>query len=518
MVAVSACVAPPNNQPTREQLLEGASTIVSLTFDDTFADNYQVGAMADQRGLRVTFYVNSSRVGATGSMTAAQMLDLQDRGHEIAGHTITHPNLTTLAEADARGQVCNDRVALLGYGFDVRSFAYPFGANNATVEQIVRDCGYNSARDVGGLVAPSSCSGCPYANSIPPQNLYAIRTQGSVESSTTLEQMQQYVTNAEQNGGGFVPIVFHHVCDNCTSNAITPATLAAFMDWLAARGPATQVGTMHEVIGGDLKPGVPANPPDSEPPPASNLLRNPSLETDANGNQVPDCWQRGGFGTSSATYSLVSDAFDGNVAQRITMTSFSSGGRSLISAQDLGSCAPAVTPGHAYTMTSYYMASVQPIFSVYYRKTNGAWAWFAQSARLPTSSTYRQATYTTPPLPSDATAISIGMMITAVGNITLDALTSSMRHRRPQIRLRRRWRSGATAPRARRPHTRARSPSHSRRQILGRASRRFATRPTAPIRRPARSTPHRSLSMRRRLSAPLPSTMRTTAARTARRS
>jgi hypothetical protein len=168
---------------------------------------------------------------------------------------------------------------------------------------------------------------------------------------------------------------------------------------------------------------VTVEPPDTEPPPASNLVRNPSLETDADGNQVPDCWQRGGYGTSSATYSLVSDASDGSVAQRIAITSWSSGGRRLITAQDLGTCAPSVIAGHAYTMTAFYKATTQPRFSVYYRTTSGAWVWFAQSSLLPTSSTYRQATYTTPPMPADATAISFGLTIFDVGSVTMDQFT-----------------------------------------------------------------------------------------------
>lgn len=180
---------------------------------------------------------------------------------------------------------------------------------------------------------------------------------------------------------------------------------------------------MHEVIGGEVRPGVVVEPPATEPPPASNLLRNPSLESDTDGNQVPDCWQRGGFGTSSASYALVSDAHSGTRAQRITVTSWSSGGRRLVSAQDLGTCAPPVTPGHSYTMTAYYKATTQPRFSVYYRTTGGAWVWFAQSALLPTSSAYRQATHTTPPLPADATALSVGLTIFNVGTITMDTYT-----------------------------------------------------------------------------------------------
>ncbi len=406
---------------TSSALFEGATTIVALTFDDTYADNYQVGAMADARGIPVTFYVNSTRIGQSGSMTQTQLEDLEARGHEIGGHTLSHANLPTLSEADARVQVCNDRVNLLNAGFDVTSFAYPFGADNATVQRIVADCNYNSGRDVGGLVAGSSCNGCPYANTIPPQNVLALRTQSSVESTTTLAQMQEYVLQAERNGGGFVPIVFHHVCDGCNSQAVTPATLSAFMDWLEDRAPATQVGTVHEVIGGAVKPGVTAPPPTTEPPPASNLLRNPSLETDADRNAIPDCWQRGSTGTNTSSYSLVNDAYDGSVAQRITITSFTSGARRLVSLQDQGTCAPPVTPGHAYTVSAYYKGNVQPLFSVWYRNASGGWVWFAQSGRFPASTTYRQATYTTPPMPSGATAISVGLSLVQTGTLTVDA-------------------------------------------------------------------------------------------------
>jgi hypothetical protein len=303
-------------------------------------------------------------------------------------------------------------------GFRVTSFAYPFGADNASVQQIVSDCGYNSARDVGGLQYPGSCVGCPWANPVPPANLYAIRTNDSIHADTTLETMQQYVINAEQNGGGYVPIVFRHVCDGCNPDSVSSTTLTAFLDWLAQRAPATQVGTVDQEIGGDVRPR-----PTTQTLSATNLLRNASLETDADGNQVPDCWQRGGFGTSSASYTLVNDAFDGTRAQQISVTSYSSGGRRLVSAQDSGTCAPAITVGHRYSMSAYYKSTTQPRFTVYYRNASGRWVWFAESPLLPVSSTYRQAVYTTPAMPSGATAISMGLGIFAVGSITMDNYT-----------------------------------------------------------------------------------------------
>ena len=157
--------------------------------------------------------------------------------------------------------------------------------------------------------------------------------------------------------------------------------------------------------------------------PVTNLLQNPSLEADVDGNQVPDCWKRGGYGTTTAVYRLVPDAFDGVRAQQLQITSWTSGGRRLASAQDAGACAPAVIPGRRYTMTGYYKSTIQPRFSVYYRNASGSWVWLAESALLPSASTYRQATYTSPPLPPGATHVSIGLSIFNVGTLTTDLVT-----------------------------------------------------------------------------------------------
>jgi hypothetical protein len=155
----------------------------------------------------------------------------------------------------------------------------------------------------------------------------------------------------------------------------------------------------------------------------TNLIVNPSLEINANGDQVPDCWQRGGSGTNAATFTLTSNASTGSVAQRIDMTSYSSGARRLVTLQDAGACAPAASAGHRYTVTARYLANTQPVFSIYYRNASGSWVFFAQGPALPTSSTYRLGSYTTPALPAGATAISVGLSIINLGSLTMDDFT-----------------------------------------------------------------------------------------------
>jgi hypothetical protein len=44
-------------------------TVVSLTFDDKFADQFQVAAMVAARGMHATVFINSGRVNLPGSMS-----------------------------------------------------------------------------------------------------------------------------------------------------------------------------------------------------------------------------------------------------------------------------------------------------------------------------------------------------------------------------------------------------------------------------------------------------------------
>jgi peptidoglycan/xylan/chitin deacetylase (PgdA/CDA1 family) len=229
-------------------------TTVSIQFDDGNADQYQALAILTAQGLHATFYVNSGTVGDASHMTWAQLSNLAAAGDEIAGHTITHADLKKLKLAAARQEVCGDRVALFNHGFSPVSFAYPFGSFDATSEQVVAACGYNSGRGVSGVDDRQV-----FAETIPPADAYATRTPPNVKSGTTLATVESFVTGAEQNGGGWVQIVIHHLCDRCDAYSMTVADFTGLVQWLAARAPAgTVVKTTAGVIGGPVQP--PVNP------------------------------------------------------------------------------------------------------------------------------------------------------------------------------------------------------------------------------------------------------------------
>jgi peptidoglycan/xylan/chitin deacetylase (PgdA/CDA1 family) len=234
-----------------------APTVVTIGFDDGTVDQLDALPILQAHGMTATFFVNSGSIGDAEHqhLSWADLHTLLDAGNEIAGHTLNHVNLAPLTTAEARQEVCIDRNSLLAEGFPVTSFAYPFGSFDSGTEQVVQACGYNSGRGVAGI----SKTG-PFAETIPPLDPYATRTPPNPKKSTKLATLQQYVLDAEANGGGWVQFVFHRLCEQCGPYAISPAKFTAFLDFVQAEvaGGRVTVQTTAQVVGGEVRPPIPA--------------------------------------------------------------------------------------------------------------------------------------------------------------------------------------------------------------------------------------------------------------------
>ena len=94
-----------------------------------------------------------------------------------------------------------------------------------------------------------------FAETIPPADPYATRTPADPKQGTTLSTIEGYVTAAEQNGGGWVQLTFHHICNGCDPYSITAADMQSFLDWLNTQvtSGAVAVETTEQVIGGTYK-------------------------------------------------------------------------------------------------------------------------------------------------------------------------------------------------------------------------------------------------------------------------
>jgi peptidoglycan/xylan/chitin deacetylase (PgdA/CDA1 family) len=237
------------------------TTVVSLTFDDGYADQMSAVSILNEHGIKGTFYIISGSIGTSDYLTEADLQSMAGSGHEIGGHTVTHPDLTTLPVDEARREICTSRASLSSWGHRITSFAYPYSAYNAEVEQLVGQCGYNSARTLGDIASAHGCTGCPTAGTIPPADPYNIRAPDDHDNTWTLSDMQDVVTTAERTGG-WLPFTFHRICDNnCDRLSISTSMLDSFVSWLGTRSDrGTVVKTVDQVIGGPVRPVVTASP------------------------------------------------------------------------------------------------------------------------------------------------------------------------------------------------------------------------------------------------------------------
>jgi len=396
------------------------SAVISLTFDDGVEDQYTNALpILQQYGMHGTFYIISGYVGVNSAyMTLPQVQAIYNAGNEIAGHTVLHPYLTQLTTDEATREICQGRNTLLNWGFPVTNFAYPYSDYNSAVEGIVQQCGFNSGRLDEDLKGPFSCGDCDPAESIPPADPYAIRTPDSVQTNWTLASLKSVVTQAEK-AGGWMPLVFHHVCDNnCDLYSVSTSTFSAFLAWLQTQNVSVQ--TVNQVMGGSVQPPVSA--PQAQPaPPGTNAVANPSLETaDPNNAGFPYCWVKSTSGTNNATYSATGNAHTGSTAETVTISSFTSGDAKLITKQDLGECAPSAVTGDSYVASGWYQSTLPTRFVLWYRDSNGGWHYWTQSPQFLASSSWAQAVWSTPAVPSGATALSFGMNIAGAGTLTTD--------------------------------------------------------------------------------------------------
>jgi hypothetical protein len=129
---------------------------------------------------------------------------------------------------------------LIAYGFKVTSFAYPFGHYDDEAKQVVMDCGYGNARGVSG--GPEM---------IRPADVYGLRAMPYIVSDTRFPKMVRYITGVENDGGGWVIFVFHHVCDGCDQYSIKPEIFNEFAQWLGEQqSNGLVIKPVGEVIGG----------------------------------------------------------------------------------------------------------------------------------------------------------------------------------------------------------------------------------------------------------------------------
>jgi peptidoglycan/xylan/chitin deacetylase (PgdA/CDA1 family) len=120
---------------------------VVLTFDDGYADfATTVEPMMARYGFVATDFVVSGFVDTPRYMTAAQVRKMDADGMVIGSHTVHHVDLAALPPAAAAAEIDNGKSLLETLlGHPVLDFAYPYGAVDPAVEQLVQQAGFREA-------------------------------------------------------------------------------------------------------------------------------------------------------------------------------------------------------------------------------------------------------------------------------------------------------------------------------------------------------------------------------------
>ncbi len=125
---------------------ENGRPLVTFVFDDGFEKTYsRAMPILQAQGEVACAAIVLNYIGIKDRMTAAQILALQNGGWEILGHSISHPDLTTLSGADIENELKTSKEGFIALGFSIKNFVYPFYRHNANARVIAKKY-YRSAR------------------------------------------------------------------------------------------------------------------------------------------------------------------------------------------------------------------------------------------------------------------------------------------------------------------------------------------------------------------------------------
>ena len=126
---------------------------VTFSYDDGVTQDIRLIELLNQYGLKSTFNLNSELLGTKGMLLRDGKRishykfhpdDVKEvyEGHEVAVHTLTHPNLIALDDTEIIRQVEQDRLNLSEImGYDVVGMAYPCGGvnNDERTAKVIRE-------------------------------------------------------------------------------------------------------------------------------------------------------------------------------------------------------------------------------------------------------------------------------------------------------------------------------------------------------------------------------------------
>lgn len=145
----------------------GKKKAFNITYDDGVLQDERFVALLNKYGIKGTFNLNSQLMEEEFSWThpnGMQVTRLSPErakhlydGHEVASHTLTHPYMRDLPDAELYRQMKADKDNLEAlFGREVKGFAVPFDYYDDRIAACAKACGFAYARksEFSGSVTP----------------------------------------------------------------------------------------------------------------------------------------------------------------------------------------------------------------------------------------------------------------------------------------------------------------------------------------------------------------------------
>jgi oligosaccharide reducing-end xylanase len=213
------------------------SAAISYTFDDGCSNQFAVAIpMFDAKGFKLTLF---SIVGATngGFPGWPKLQNAASKGHEIASHTLTHPNLAQLPDAQQTTELKDSQAAINANisGQKCLTLAYPYcvpGKDSLTSQY------YIAARTCSGQIVPST-----------PANFMAVSSFGCGPPGTTVATFQDFTNTANRalTARGWCVYLIHGIDNDGGYSPLPSATLQTSVNFFSANQDRFWVETFGNV-------------------------------------------------------------------------------------------------------------------------------------------------------------------------------------------------------------------------------------------------------------------------------
>lgn len=215
-------------QQSTKELHPFAEPLVTITFDDGWESIYSQGLpILEKYCIKSTQYILGDHFEDENYMSEKQVLSLQQHGHEIASHTMTHPNLTILGDDELDWELRESKYTLSTRFGTIYDLASPLGAYDERVLAVAKKY-YRSHRNTAADPQTIDHKDVNIKEYFDRYEIIAY----TVRQETTLEDIQKLLDYTKKHNGWLV-LNYHQVDDSYQHYAVNAATLEEHLRLIA---------------------------------------------------------------------------------------------------------------------------------------------------------------------------------------------------------------------------------------------------------------------------------------------